>query len=193
MEYDSDNTSSDGDDVMDHAEDEDTIHMTPQAYKVGNGAMNPFGPAIISSPGGDGFGGFSPAASKLMSFQRARFKHCRSRKNSISTSGNGSLHSPRSGSPPLLKSIESSLSGGYFPRDPIKRDFSSRRESLSLGTDNLNISDCENSDGGEKTRMSAGDHLGIVTPLTPTIDERRNVIRRAVTRRGNMLVCWHCT
>lgn len=187
MDYDSGSTSSDGDDMMGHVEDEDAIHMTPHVYKVGSGTPNPFGPAIVSAPGGDSIGGFSPAAAKLMSFQRARFnKKERSRKSS-SASGHSSMYQGPP-SPPVLKSIESSLGGPFFARDPSKEDMNSRRQSLSLGTKDLQLSDCEESDEGTNVGASPNEYNGMPTPLTPSIDERRNVIRRAVTRRGNMLV-----
>lgn len=190
MEYDFGSASSSDDDhVMGHAEDEDTIHMTPQMYKAGNGTMNSFGPAIISSPGGDGIGGFSPAASKMMSFQRARLQKGRSRKKSSSASTHSSMYSPGSRSPPLSKSIEGSWGGSVFSRDFSKGTVDSRRESLSLGTDDLHIFDGEESDEGMNTRGSPSDSLNIVTPTgNHPCDERRNVIRRAVTRRGNLLV-----
>lgn len=191
MDYDSGSTSSDDDDMMCHDEDEDTIHMTPQAYKAGNGTMNPFGSAIISSPGGDGIGGFSPAAAKLMSFQRARFnKKERSRKSS-SASAQSLMHGPGPPSSPLLKSIESSLGGAFLSREPTKKNMDSRRQSLSLGTNDLQLSDCEGSDGAENARASPNDYNSVPTPVTPTIDGRRNVIKRAVNRRGNMLVRIH--
>lgn len=191
MDYDSGSTSSDGDDIMGHVEDEDAIHTTPQAHRVSSGPANPFGPALISSTGGDGLGGFSPAAAKLMSFQRARFnKKERSRKSS-SASGHSSMYNQGPPSPPVLKSIESSLGGPFFARDPSKQDMNSRRQSLSLGTKDLQLSDCEESDEGTNVGISPNDYNSISTPLTPSIDERRNVIRKAVTRRGNMLVCVH--
>jgi hypothetical protein len=70
-----------------------------------------------------------------------------------------SSESPGPLSPPLLKSIESG--GSYFGRE-------SRRESLSTGTHQLHISD-----------DASFDALGVGNPP---------VIRRAVTRRSNMLV-----
>lgn len=183
MEYDTGSSSSDGDDMMDHAEEEDTIHMTPHMYRGENGSMN-FGPPIFSSPGGDGIG-FSPVVSKLMSYQRARLKHGRTRMSSSSSS----IHSLGPSSPPMLKSIESSLGSGYFSKEPSKKELDSRRESLSLGTDDLRLSDVDDSDEGGNNRASSNDHLSNPTPVTPSMDGRRNVIRRAVTRRGNMLVC----
>lgn len=190
MEYDSSSTSSDGDEVMDNGEDDDTIHMTPHMNQIGNGFGNPFG-SVASSPGGDGIGAFSPAASKMMSYQRHRVKSRRKRMSSSSASGHSSLHSPGPSSPPLLRSIESSLSmnGGYFLDDPSKKEISSRRESLSLGTNDMQLSDAEQSDGDGLLRMHSHEDVPIPTPVTPTMDDRRNVIRRAVSRRGNMLVC----
>lgn len=188
MEYDSGSTSSDGDEVMGNGEDDDTIHMTPHINQLGNAFGNPFG-SVASSPGGDGIGAFSPAASKLMSYQRHRVKSRRKRMSSSSASGQSSLHSPGPSSPPLLRSIESSLSmnGGYFLEDPSKKEIISRRESLSLGTNDMQLSDAEQSDGEGLFRMHSHEEVPIPAPVTPTMDDRRNVIRRAVTRRGNML------
>lgn len=190
MEYGSGSTSSDGDEVMDNGEDDDTIHMTPHIRSIGNGFGNPFA-SVASSPGGDGMGSFSPAATKMMSYQRARVKSRRKRMSSSSASGQSSMHSPGPSSPPLLKSIESSMSinGGYFPDDPGKKQFDSRRESLSLGTNDMQLSDTEQSDEGGFLRMHSHEDVPIPTPVTPIMDDRRNVIRKAVTRRGNMLVC----
>lgn len=189
MEYDSGSTSSDGDEVMDNGEDDDTIHMTPHFNHLGNGYSNPFGSAA-SSPGGDGIGAFSPAASKLMSYQRHRVKSRRKRMSSSSASGQSSLHSPGPSSPPLLRSIESSISmnGGYFLDEPSKKEMNSRRESLGLGTNDMQLSDAEQSDGEGLLRMHSHEDVPIPTPVTPNMDERRNVIRKAVSRRGNMLV-----
>ncbi len=193
MEYDSGSTSSDGDEVMDNGEDDDTIHMTPHINQFGNGFGNPFG-SVASSPGGDGIGAFAPAASKLMSYQRHRGKPRKKRMSSSSASGHSSLHSPGPSSPPLLRSIESSLSinGGYFLDEPSKKEIKSRRESLSLGTNEMQLSDTEQSDGEGLLRMHSHEGVPIPTPVTPTMDGRRNVIRRTVTRRGNMLVCLIC-
>ena len=190
MEYDSGSTSSDGDEVMDNGEDDDTIHMTPHTHQLGNAFGNPFG-SVASSPGGDGIGAFSPAASKLMSYQRHRVKSQRKRIRSSSASGHSSLYSPGPSSPPLLRSIESclSISGGYFLDEPSKKEIKSRRESLSLGTNDMQLSDAEQSDGEGFLRVHSHEGVPIPTPVTPTMDDRRNVIRRAVTRRTNMLVC----
>ena len=189
MDYDSESSSSNGDAVMD-GEDDDTIHTTPQVHNTGNGFINPFS-SLGLSPGGDGVGEFSPAATKLMSFQRARVKSRKKRWSSSSASGQSSMPSPGPPSPPLLRSIENSLSinGSYFPESSIKKEMNSRRESLSLGTNDMQLSDTEQSDGGGMIqRVRSHEDVPIATPVTPTIDDRRNVIRRAVTRRTNMLV-----
>lgn len=192
MDNDSGSTSSDEDAVMDYGEDDDTIHMTPHLYNNGMGLMNPFG-SVASSPGGDGVGTFSPAASKLISYQRARMtsRRSRTRKSSSSASGHSSMQSPGTISPPLLKSIEGNLSmhGGYFLDEPTKKEIFSRRESLSLGTNDMQLSDAEQSDDGGNPRISSHEDVPIATPVTPSMEERKQVVRRAVTRRSNMLVC----
>ena len=192
MEYESGSSSSDGDAMMDE-EDDDTIHMTPHVYNT-NGFKNPFGAPAVSSPGGDGVGEYSPAATKLMSYQRARVKSRRNRMSSSSASAQSSMHSPGPSSPPLLRSIESSLSinGGYFMDDTVRREVNSRRESLSLGTNDMQLSDAEQSeDGGELRRIHSHEDVPIPAPVTPSVENRRSVIRRAVTRRTNMLVRVH--
>ena len=191
MEYESGSSSSDDDAIMD-GEDDDTIHMTPHAYNNGSAFTNPFG-VLVSSPGGDAVGEFSHAATKLMSYQRARVKSRRKRWSSSSASGQSCMASPGPSSPPLLRSIESNISmnGGYFLDHSTKKEIDSRRESLSLGTNDMQVSDAEQSeDDGNLLRMRSHEDVPIPTPVTPTIDDRRNVIRRAVTRRTNMLVCY---
>lgn len=95
----------------------------------------------------------------------------------------------------MLRSIESnlSISGGYFLDDHVKKEVKSRRESLSLGTTAMQLSDAEDSeDGGGLRRMRSHEDVPIPTPVTPSMEDRRSVIRRAVTRRTNMLVCLIC-
>ena len=186
MDCDSGSTSSDGDDLMGHAEEEYACHITPQVYRVGNGVLNPSGSAITLSPGGDGIGGYSPAPPKVMSFHRAWFNNKDQTRRNSSASGQSSVNGQGPPSP-LLKSIEIGLGSGLFARDSSKKDTNSRRQSLSLGTNDLRLSDCEESDEGTNGRASPNEY-NISVPLTPSMDERKNVIRRAVTRRGNLLV-----
>lgn len=171
---DDDEMNADRDDVM--------ITATPLVNKVGGGSLsNPFGAPLAQSPGNDWMGVNSPAAASLLSFQRARFRNNRkSRHSSSSASGNSSKPSPGPLSPPVLKSIESSNSG-YFAREMSKSAVQSRRESLSLGTRDLHLSDL--SDDGDSRGESPA--AGVSNPESGP----RGVIRRAVTRRGNLLVC----
>lgn len=182
MDYDSGGTTSDEDDLMGHVEDEDIL--TPQVHKAEDEIMGHFDPP--PNQGGDTDGLFSPAAAKLMSFQRALFNKKGRGKAGSKAGGFNVMQSP---SPPLAKSIESSSLGGPFsPRISAKHDMGSRRESLSLGTKDLNLSDREESDEGAFSANS-NEHHGSSKHAKPSLDDRKNVIRRAVTRRGNMLVC----
>lgn len=186
IEYGSGSSSEEEDELMGHDDEEDTIHMTPQIWRSGNGSTNLFGAPTLSSPAADPSNPFSPAAAKSMSFPRPRTRQRRVRKSSSSASGYSAY--PPSGpvSPaPLLKSIESSMTADTH-KDPSKREIDSRRQSLSLGTCDLELSDGDQSEGGKST-ISPQEDSAIPTPATPG-DERRDVIRRAVNRRGNLLV-----
>jgi hypothetical protein len=189
MDSASDSESSD-DDLM---RDEDTIHMTPQAGKQINPLNSNRGdyPAM-SSPGLDTMGPFGQAASNLLSFQRRTRRGRSTRQSSSSASNTSTMPSPAPASPPLLKSIEASMSGGDFPTSGSAAE-SCRRQSLSLGTNDLRISDSV--EGEDWNGRDGGvDPLGIpIMANSGTMDERRNVIRRAVTRRSNMLVCYSST
>ncbi|KAL8911749.1 MAG: hypothetical protein Q9171_003141 [Xanthocarpia ochracea] len=181
MEYDPGSSSSDEDASMGHGEEEDTIYTTPQAWRLNHGSANMFGRAISSSPGTDSLGPHPSIGTRSMSFQRARTKQRRSRTsghNAICRSGHGSP-------PPVLRSIERSMTEDSH-NDPSKREIDSRRKSLSLGTGDLELSDDEHSEGAGKPCISPQEETMVSMPATPS-DERRSVIRRAVTRRGNML------
>ncbi|KAL8895905.1 MAG: hypothetical protein Q9192_003382 [Flavoplaca navasiana] len=181
MEYDSCSSSSSDDAIMGHGDEEDTIHTTPQVWRSSDGPANMFGPAIFSSPGTDSFRAASSLASRPMSFQRARTKQRRSR-----TSAHGMMCSPGRGSPPpVLRSIERSITGDSH-HDPSKQEIQSQRKSLSLGTGDIDLSDNEQSEGAGKSHVSPLEDAMIPLPATPS-DDRRNVVRRAVTRRGNLL------
>ena len=161
---DSDNSD---DEAIDLDDAEDSIYTTPQIHKISNpNAYTPYGPASASA--GVWSNSFSPATASLMkNFQRTRLHKGRSRKSSSSASGQSAMPSPRTTSPPPVRSTESG--NGFFgwPKIP-----SSRRESLALGTDQLQLSSGNDS----------GDEASAPAPHTP------GVIRRPVTRRGNLLV-----
>lgn len=178
LDSDNDSCSSSEDEAMDR-DNEDVILGTPQVSKLSNNFIT--GPA--SSPGGEWMGiQNSPAAASLISFQRARLRKGRSRHSSSSVSINSSKPSPGPLSPPLIKSIEN-MNGGYFSQNLTRHQVQSRRESLSLGTDHLRLSDSEDGDGKGNGNAAYQSSSG----GTPA-EGRRGVIRRAVTRRGNLLV-----
>ncbi|KAH6679099.1 hypothetical protein B0J14DRAFT_580004 [Halenospora varia] len=176
MGSDSSGSSSDDDDLMDADDIDDSILTTPQVNKM----STPFGAIPHASPG-NGWQAQSPAVSSLMNFQRARLRHGKSRKSSSSGSGN-SMASPCSKSPPTMRSIEG-LSAGFLSRDMPSESFHARRESISWAANQLHISGSESDDGTLKSTLENADGL----PVTPGRDGQRGVIRRAVTRRGNML------
>ncbi|PBP20950.1 hypothetical protein BUE80_DR008252, partial [Diplocarpon rosae] len=176
MMSESSGSSSDGDDPMDADDIDDSILTTPQVNNT-NGA---FGALPVQSPG-SGWARQSPAVSSLMNFQRARLRNGKSRKSSSSGSGN-SMVSPRSKSPPAMLNIDGT-SNGCFGRDMAAEGSRTRRESISWAANQLHISGSESDDGTLKSTLENVEGL----PVTPGRDAQRGVIRRAVTRRGNML------
>jgi hypothetical protein len=161
---------------------DDMIINTPQATRIGG--PSPFA-GNLQSPGNEWMGGYSQAAASLMSFQRARFRKGRSRHSSSSASGNSSKPSPTPHSPPIMKSVEHSTGGYFAPRPNVN----ARRESISLVTRDLRLSDM--SDDGESRTTRSG------SPIPKQNSEGGGgpwgVIRRAVTRRGSLLVSLcHC-
>lgn len=185
MGSDSSGSTSDDDDLMDADDIDDSILTTPQVNK----SSTPFGAIPANSPGG-AWAGQSPAVSSLMNFQRARLRNGKSRKSSSSGSTN-SMISPSSKSPPTGRNTEG-LGTGYFGgRDMAGEGMHSRRESISWAANQLHISGSESDDGTLKSTLENVDGM----PITPGRDGQRGVIRRAVTRRGNMLVgisALHC-
>ncbi|TVY80273.1 hypothetical protein LSUE1_G005897 [Lachnellula suecica] len=176
MGSESSGSSSDEDDLMDADDIDDSILTTPQVGKM----STPFGSIPQNSPG-NGWIGQSPAVSSLMNFQRARLRHGKSRKSSSSGSGT-SMVSPTSKSPPNMRSIEG-MNNSYLGRDMQSEAMQSRRESISWAANQLHISGSESDDGTLKSTLENVDGM----PVTPGRDGQRGVIRRAVTRRGNML------
>lgn len=173
----SDTSSSEDDEDAMMGDRDDVMLSTPQASRMGTGP-SPFATGTIQSPGMDWMGGYSQAAASFMSFQRARFRKGRSRHSSSSASGNSTKPSPGPHSPPVMKSVETPTAGYFAPRHSIH----SRRESLSLGTRDLRLSDL--SDDGE-SRATRG---GSPTAVSHSDGGPLGVIRRAVTRRGSLLV-----
>ena len=160
-------SSSDEDELMEQDERDDIL-STPQVQKANNpSAATPFQAMTLSSPTTAWSGNFTPATASLMHYQRARLRHQRSRKSSSSASGQSSLASPITASPPPMRDA-----GSYFTKDYSVRTSASRRESISVVTNELHIS--SGNESGDETSRQA--------PSTP------GVVRRPVTRRGNLLV-----
>lgn len=156
------NSSSDELDPLDPDDTDDPMIMTPQAAKTNNVFAG--GAPINNSPFANMF---SPSGvPNFMSIQRARLRKGRSRKSSSSASGHSSLASPGGAASPPNSKVE-----GYFSREALLRREGARRESLSVFTNDLHIS--SGNDSGDEAS---------VMPHTP------GVIRRVVTRRGNLLV-----
>lgn len=165
--------SSNSDDDMDGAEADDAEDMmlsTPQVRKrLDPNAATPFSGANANTGISSNWANIlSPVGSSFMNFQRARLRLARSRKSSSSASNNSAMASPVPTSPTVKQS------DGYFGRDvPVPmRKHSSRRESISLNANDLNLSSGNDSDT-EAPKPA---------PMTP------GVVRRPVTRRGNLLV-----
>ncbi|KAF2670566.1 hypothetical protein BT63DRAFT_413280 [Microthyrium microscopicum] len=159
----SEDSSSDDDmEPVDPEETEDAILATPNLHKKTSSSNN--GPSIYSTGWGPSI--FSPAGSNFLSYRR-RLDSRKSRKSSSSASGHSNLASPAPTSPLPGKIGE----GGFFPRDANLRNTAARRESLSMTTNELTIS--SGNDSGDEA-SAPGQH-------TP------GVIRRPVTRRGNLL------
>ncbi|TVY35727.1 hypothetical protein LSUB1_G006776 [Lachnellula subtilissima] len=176
MGSESSGSSSDEDDLMDADDIDDSILTTPQV-----GKMNTLFGAIPQGSPGNGWLAQSPAVSSLMNFQRARLRHGKSRKSSSSGSGN-SMVSPASKSPPNIRSIEG-MNNNYLGKEMQSEGLQSRRESISWAATQLHISGSESDDGTLKSTLENVDGM----PVTPSREGQRGVIRRVVTRRGNML------
>lgn len=180
----SDSDSSSDEMAIDREMDE-AILTTPAASRLNAGLI----PGLINSPGLEWMNGQpSPAQASLMSFQphfmnfrRARARKGKSHHSSSSVSMNSSKPSPGPLSPGVLKSVENA-GGSYFGTGLTKQQVQSRRESLSLGTNELHLSDSEDN---TTSKPGAGHSLSDMDG--PGNEGPRGVIRRAVTRRGNLL------
>ncbi|KIW74073.1 hypothetical protein Z517_12483 [Fonsecaea pedrosoi CBS 271.37] len=181
---DSDSDTSSDDMAIDRDVDE-AILNTPAASRLNPGPM----PGWVNSPGMEWMGNQpSPAQASLMSFQpnllsfrRARTRKGKSQHSSSSVSMNSSKPSPGPLSPGVLKSVENG-GGSYFGTGLTRQQVQSRRESLSLGTNDLHLSDSEDNN---TVRTTGGQSLSDMDGANG--DDPRKVIRRAVTRRGNLL------
>jgi hypothetical protein len=167
--------SSSDEDLMDADDIDDSILTTPQ---VSN--RMPLGLNIWTQPQpspGNHWMNQSPAASSLINFQRARMSNNKDKKGSSSSS---SMASPMSRSPPVANT--DAMNTSSFAKEP-PLGTQSRRESISWAANQLHIDGSESDDGTLKSTLENPENL----PTTPARDGQRGVIKRAVTRRGNML------
>jgi len=156
-------SSSEDDDFMDD-EMEDAILSTPQVTKS-NAQSQTVQPVPWASGG-------SPAINSLSSFRIRPRRPAKKKTRGHTTLGfNAASPATLSKSPPsnnLMKEMRDSPMG--HPR----------RESISWAANQLHISGNDN----EERIMDTGDP----TPITPSRDGVRGVVKRVVTRRGNLLV-----
>ena len=174
LDSDSESTSTSDDDMAIDRDADDPMLSTPGATRLNSNIMG----ATINSPGTEWMTQ-SPAQrnlhSNLLSFRR-RVRRGKSQHSSSSVSIKSSTRpSPGPLSPGIVKSVETS---GYFGSGLTRQQVQSRRESLSLGTDELRLSDSEE---GPVRPNGIGAHSDI------DAEGPRGVVRRAVTRRGNLL------
>ncbi|KAL2147316.1 hypothetical protein VTI28DRAFT_10306 [Corynascus sepedonium] len=150
-------SSSDEDDYMDEDMEEAYV-TTPQVQKVGM----PSASAVMGAPWMPG----SPAASNLLSFQQRQRQRKQPKKKLRGPLGLG-FHSP-AGPAGMSKSPPNNM---VAPNDMLPH---TRRESISWAANQLHISGNESDDSHRHSD-------GVDSPLRPSI------VRRAVTRRGNLL------
>lgn len=174
MDSDSDSDDSSEDMALDKEMDDPMLN-TPAAARIN-------GLAVHQSPGMEWLNNTGPGNTQIsllnftpnrLSFRRARLRNNKSSHSSSSVSMRSSRPSPGPLSPPIRPSVEGS---GYFGL--TKQQVRSRRESLSLGTDDLQLSDSE-WDGDSK--------MNSTNNPSHELPGERGVIRRAVTRRSNLL------
>lgn len=154
-------STSDEDDFMDDDMMDEGFVTTPQVSKTSQ------------LPGVPWSG--SPAMNSLLSFQQRQRPRKQPKKKARGPLGLG-FHSI-SGGPPNLNLSKSP------PNNLARESAHARRESISWAANQLHISGNE-SDDNLRSQMEMGDGL----PGTPSRDNPRGVVRRVVTRRGNLLV-----
>ena len=189
-------SSDDQDELMDAPDAEDPILTTPHVQNhfrdtVWTKPALAFAHPQNAGPGGSWMGSYSPAARSLLNFRRTKSgrRHPRKESSSASASGSSSMPSPGAASPAAQKGPENTH--GYFAKEWTSNDQVSRRASLTVGTKDLQLSSGGESDEGGTSvadTLQSGPGSKLV-PGSTGGEEKRGVIKRAVTRRGNLLVC----
>ena len=168
-------TSSDEDDIMDE-DMEEPYETTPQVVK-----NHPLGSqAGAGSGSGWPVGGGSPAVNSLLSFQQRQRPRKQPKKKARGPLGMGFPPTPSaagmlSKSPPTNPIPYGNMAMEMNPSH-------ARRESISWAANNLNI-------GGSDSEDSPKPGVNVDGVLGPGTDGQNRVVRRAVTRRSNLLVC----
>ncbi|KAH8775419.1 hypothetical protein F5883DRAFT_488781 [Diaporthe sp. PMI_573] len=162
-------TSSDEDDIMDEDMDEPYL-MTPQVIKSNPHAAQP----------GSGWpaGAGSPAVNSLLSFQQRQRPRKQPKKKE--RGGPFSMGCPPT---PSAANLSRSPPTNPVPYGNMAKEMSSshaRRESISWAANQLNIAGSDSEDS-PKTGVNVDGVLG------PGADPQNRVVRRAVTRRSNLL------
>lgn len=161
-------TSSDEDDMMDEDMDEPYL-MTPQVVKSNPRASQ----AGSVWPAGAG----SPAVNSLLSFQQRQRPRKQQKKKER---GPFSMGCPPT---PSAANLSRSPPTNPIPYGNMAKELSSshaRRESISWAANQLNIAGSDSEDS-PKTGVNVDGVLG------PGADPQNRVVRRAVTRRSNLL------
>ena len=173
LDSDSD-SDSDFEDMAVDPDTDDPMLNTPAATKLHSNLIN----RIMSSPGGDSLAAYmSPGRNNFPNFTRLRGAGKKSRHSSSSASLRSAKPSPGPISPHIVQSIEAT-NANYFSPGLTRRQVQSRRESLSLGTDMLHLSDSEDNEKRSLKGQAAAMDI---------FDSPRGVVRRPVNRRSNML------
>lgn len=165
-------SDSDDEDMMDEDTDEPYL-MTPQANR-NIPSMSRSGSAI---PMGSG----SPAVNSLLSFQQRQRPRKQHKKKARAPFGMGFPSTP-AGPSMLSKSPPTNMSPYNSMAQEMSTTAHARRESISWAANQLNISGSESEDS-PKPGVNVDGVLG------PGVDGQNRVVRRAVTRRSNLLVC----
>lgn len=161
-------SSSSSDEEMETDDIDDSILSTPQTISRMPVGLNIWTSGPQSASNTPGWMRNSQAASNFMSFRNNSHhsrRHAKLKKHSSSSS---SMASPMSRSPPTKEMKQASNLAAQ-----------SRRESISWAANQLHIDGSESDDGLKKTLHGE--------PTTPARDSRGGIVKRAVTRRSNML------
>lgn len=167
-------TSSDEDDLMDE-DMEEPYETTPQVVKSYN-------PLASQAGSGSGWpaGGGSPAVNSLMSFQQRQRPRKQAKKKARAALGLGFPATPSAAGMHSKSPPTNPISYGNMAKE--MNPSHARRESISWAANNLNI---EGSDSEDSVKPG----VNVDGVLGPGIDGQNRVVRRAVTRRSNLLVC----